>query len=194
MQGSDFLAPLWDLQMFVTDLTLMHILLFKPTAPGTEGCQHTMQNVILINCLMTWWLSTIKLHWRDWKEFLELLLAFTVQQQNVATSVWGMSLSSFPRRGWGDAPLPPIASSPLDTHVRVSQQQYHSQTASAPRFFSSVQLWQLCMFYPCSTRNGPSAFRSITTNLIFSGMSTHSEEPKRILENINHVSLSQQNP
>lgn len=145
--------------MSVTDLTLMHILSFKPRAPGTEDCQHTMQNVILINCLMTWWLSTIKLHWETGRsEFLELLLALTIQQQEQASSVWGMSFSTFPRRAWGDAPLTPIASCPLDTHVRVSQQQYYSQTASAPWFFSFVQLWQLCMFYPCSIQNRPLCF------------------------------------
>lgn len=195
MQGSDFLAPLWDLQMSVTDLTLMHILSFKPTAPGTEGCQHTMQNVILINCLMTWWLSTIKLHWRG----------------ETGRSSWNCSLPSlYSSRMWpllsGECPSPASQEEAgvmllcllLPALPWTPMSGFHSSNFIHKQLLLHGSL-VLCSSgnCACSTHAAHETDPLLSTLLLqisFSQGWASIQNAKENLENINHVSLSQQNP
>lgn len=194
MQGSDFLAALWDLQRSVTDLTLMHVLSFKPIAPGTEGCQHTVQNVTLINCLMTWWQSTIKLHWETGRSSWNCSLPSLYSSRN-RPLLCGECPSPASQEGAGVMLLWLL----LPALPWTLMSGFHSCNIIHKQLLLHSSL-VLCSSGNCvcspqaAHKTDPSAFRSITINLIFSGMSIHSEEPKRILENINHVSLSQQNP
>lgn len=64
-----------------------------------------------------------------------------------------------------------------------------------PWFLISVQLSQRCTRHALMAyKTDPSAFHLITANLIFSVLSIHLRKQKRILENSDQISLSQQNP
>lgn len=93
----------------------------------------------------------------------------------------------------GDAPLTPIASSLLDTQGFTAAILFTNNFCCHESLVLHGSGNCVCSTH-AAHKTDPSAFHSITINLIFSGMSNHSEELKRILQNINHASLSQQNP
>lgn len=114
-------------------------------------------------------------------------------QAETAASAQGKSFSLLT----GDpVPLTPTASasSLLDTHTRVSQQRYYSETTSATMVLHFCAALATVYVLPTRHTKQSPLLSTVTINLIFSGLSIHSEEPKRILENINQISLSQQNP
>lgn len=149
-----------------------------------------MQNVILINYLMTWCLSTMKLHWETGRSSwsccctaagtLIWLPAPSKASKRLLTPclhAWNASLT---RAELGEQQWPPLCgecpspSSQEGVRVRLLwlllpalpwtlMPGFHSSNTThkqllLPWFFHSVQLWQLCMFYPFSTQNRPLYF------------------------------------